>query len=813
MGMYLSAFYFTIIAFREYYALYVYHYGQNAFLNKAYTYLVQSGLPSEGTTARILLFGLLMGGIMMYRPTKKEDINRKKSILGFVISIGILFVSALIYGASLSGMWVSLTLLSCAYLGLMTFGMRLFQFLNFMNLADKDPFNDANETFEQTEERIDTPHSVNIPYAYTHKGKERKGWINFVNLFRSLLVIGTPGSGKSFSVIEEIMAQFINKKFAMVIYDFKFDTLTRKAYGYLQEAKKKHGDNSETPFPKLYRICFDDLRMTHKNNPMDPYRLTNQSDAIDTAATLMKNLNPEWIKRQDYFSRSAISYTGGCIWYLKKKSEETGNYICTPGHLAILTTVKIDILMEIMTKDVEVRQILVPFRDALEKEAMEQLSGQTSTVQISLSSMATKEIFYVMSGNDFSLDVNDPRYPKIVSLQNNPERKEVYSAPLGLYMNTILKQVNKPGKRPMALIIDEVPTLFIMLLRTIIDTGRENKIATILGLQSVGQLILDYGRELADVIYANCANVICGAAKGETARRLSELFGKIHQERISKNTSSSDVSTNWSTQMMELLPKSKIASMSTGHFAGLLADTFEHQIPEKKCYGQLLPDIAGKERAMRHELPIVNDFRPADYEKQFQTQIKLVRELELAKKSRSLLENDMGYIEFYGPHLDKVAKSSFSNGTKCRIFKSVVKELRLFEYKSSILELLKEGAGSAEWENLFGHIVEEFLVQTEIDRVTQAKFDQIISEVDELVKEEYKRSTGKELKSAIFDEKKINGEIAKSIDNSGAAVTEFMDNFEKELEDSEMNSLADLQEESEHIFEEKFSSYPIENFE
>ncbi|MDC6388837.1 type IV secretory system conjugative DNA transfer family protein [Maribacter sp. PR1] len=813
MGMYLSAFYFVIIAFREYYALYVYHYGQQPLLDKTYAYFVRSGLPTKGIMARMLLLGLLMGGIMIYRPIKKENIDRTKSVVGFIISLSILFISGLPYGASLSDMYITLMLLTCAYMGLMTYGMRLFQFLDFMNLAVKDPFNDANETFKQTEERIDTPHSVNIPYAYTHKGKQRRGWINFVNLFRSLLVIGTPGSGKSFSVIEEIMAQFIDKKFAMVIYDFKFDTLTRKANGYLQEAKKKQGDNSETPFPKLYRICFDDLRMTHKNNPMDPYRLTNQSDAIDTAATLMKNLNPEWIKRQDYFSRSAISYTGGCIWYLKKKSEETGNYICTPGHLTILTTVKIDILMEIMTKDVEVRQILVPFRDALEKEAMEQLSGQTSTVQISLSSMATKEIFYVMSGNDFSLDVNEPRYPKIVSLQNNPERKEVYSAPLGLYMNTILKQVNKPGKRPMALIIDEVPTLFIMLLRTIIDTGRENKIATILGLQSVGQLILDYGRELADVIYANCANVICGAAKGETARRLSELFGKIHQERISKNTSSSDVSTNWSTQMMELLPKSKVASMSTGHFAGILADTFEHQIPEKKCYGQLLPDIEGKERAMKHELPIVNDFRPADYKERFDAEMKLIRELELPKKTSLLFAREIGYIEFYGAHLDKVGKSSFTNGTKRRIFKSVVKELRLFEYKSSILELLNEGAGSLKWGKLFGHIIEEFLVQTEMDRVAQAKFDQIINEVDELVKEEYKRSTGKELKSAIFDEKKINGEIAKSLNNSETEVAEFMDNFEKELEDPEMSILADLEEESENIFEEKFSSHPIENFE
>ena len=813
MGMYLSAFHFAIILFREQYALYVFHHGHQAFFDAIHAFLLRSGLPSHGMVARLLLLGLLMGGIMMYRPVKKDGVDRKNNILGFLASLIFLFVSWWCYGTSELGMWASMVLLLLAYLGLMTYGMRLFQFLDFMNPAKEDPFNDTKETFEQTGNRIDTPYSANIPYTYSHNGKKRTGWINFVNLFRALLVIGTPGSGKSFSVIEEIMAQFIDKKFAMVIYDFKFDTLTRKAFGYLQEAIKKHGNDSEMPFPKLYRICFDDLRMTHRNNPMDPYGLVNQSDAIDTATTLMKNLNPEWIKRQDYFSRSAISYTGGCIWYLKKKSEETGKYLCTPGHLAILTTVKIDILMEIMTKDVEVRQILVPFRDALEKEAMEQLSGQTSTVQISLSSIATKEIFYVMSGNDFSLDVNDPRYPKIVSLQNNPERKEVYSAPLGLYMNTILKRVNKPGKRQMALLIDEVPTLFIMLLRTIIDTGRENKIATILGLQSVGQLILDYGRELADVIYDNCANIICGAAKGETAKRLSELFGKIHQEKVSKNMSSSDVSTNLSTQMMELLPRSKIASMSTGHFAGLVADTFEHQIKEKKCYGQVLPDIEGKHRAMKHGLPVVNDFRPENFEELFEAQLSIIWELELPRNAVDLFAKEIGYIEFYGTHLEEVAKNKFTNGTRSRIFKDVVRELRLFDFRDAILRLLDGNSRHADWNDLMAYIVEEFLVRTEMDRVAQAEFDKIIDEVDDLVKEEYKAITGKELKSAIFDETKINGEIAKAINNSEAAVEKFMDDFGNGLDESLSQSLAALQEETETNFGEEFSSYPIENFE
>lgn len=811
VGMYLSAFYFMIVLFMEYYALYVYHFGTTKMGNGLYGFLLRTGLPSGGFQGRFILLGLLMGGIMMYRPRKREGLNKKRVALGMLISMLLLIAPIALDRPTPLWLFFSMVCYFLSYFGLMTFGMELFSILKFTNLAKEDPFNDRNETFLQTEECLETPYSANIPYTYHHRGKSRKGWINFVNLFRALLVIGTPGSGKSFSVIEEVMAQFIAKKFAMVIYDFKFNTLTKKAYGYLQEAKEKLGDSTKVPFPKMYFICFDDLRRTHRNNPIDPYGLVNQSDAIDTAATLMKNLNPEWIKKQDYFSRSAISFTSGCIWYLKKKAEQTGQYICTPGHLALLTTVKIDVLMEIMMEDVEVRQILVPFRDALEKQAMEQLAGQTSTVQISLSSIATKEIFYVMSGNDFNLEVNDPKYPKIVSLQNNPARKEVYSAPLSLYMNTILKRINRPGRRHMALIIDELPTIFIMLLRTIIDTGRENMIATVLGIQSVGQLILDYGKELADVIYDNCANIICGAAKGETAKRLSELFGKIHQEKVSTNTNSSDVSTNLSTQLLELLPKSKIASMSTGYFAGLTADTFENQIQEKKCYGLLHPNIEAKKRAMAHMLPIVNEFKPNDYQEQHREYMGLVKDLDMVRHMAVLFDRESNYLNFYGELLDGVALKNYKNVTQRTLFKDLVRNLKLYDFRDQYLMATEKENTKKALHHFLDEVIEEYLVRREMDRVSQEVFDKIIQEVDSLVKVEYKAITGKELEKVIFDEKKINGEIAKSISRSKTEVAEFYDQWGKGLDEQTAQALASLRDESENQDGETFSTYPIEN--
>jgi len=212
-------------------------------------------------------------------------------------------------------------------------------------------------------------------------------------------------------------------------------------------------------------------------------------------------------------------------------------------------------------------------------------------------------------------------------------------------------------------------------------------------------------------------------------------------------------------------------------------------------------------------LPVVKDFKPENFGELFQAQMKLIEELDLQKNVSGLFTKEIGYIEFYGTRLEETAKNAFTNGTKRRIFKDVVKELRLFDFRDTILELLESNSVHSEWNHLFEHIVEEFLVRTEMDRVAQAEFDKIINEVDSLVKEEYKAVTGKELKSAIFDEKKINGEIAKAINNSEAAVEKFMDDFGNGLDESLSQSLAALQEETEYDFGEEFSSYPIENFE
>ena len=634
-AMLLSVAVFAIIGFMAYYPMLRSHQWDSGLFNLGYRFLsrfegLQKPLPGRG-----LLLMCILGAVMLYNPRKREGKTFGTGFLYFGLGVVLLLLTGH-FTPYRQGplLWSSLTLYIFGFVFAVSGAVHLFQVMDYGNEAEDDPFNDRNETFRQTEKRVDTPYSVNIPYEYRYKGKMRKGWINFVNLFRALLIIGTPGSGKSFALIEEILEQFIEKGFTLLIYDFKFDTLSKIAYNYwMRKRERLLASNSDelAEMPEFYTLSFDDIEKSHRCNPIDPYLMRNQTDAADAATIIMKNLNKDWIKRSDFFSKSAISFVSGLIWYLKKKSEETGRNICTLPHVITLSTVNIEYLLAIMLQEVEVRSLMIPFKDAMERQAGQQLAGQTASAQISLSMLANKEIYYIMTGNDFRLDLNNPKRPKIVCIQNNPDRSEVYAAPIGLYINKILQVVNKPGGRPLGLILDELPTVFIMGLRKIIDTGRSHYVATVLGIQSITQLIADYGRELAEVIFDNCSNVFSGAAKGETARRISDIFGRIHQEKKSKTISNNDTTLNMSTILSELLPKSKITSMSTGHFGGIVADTFENPIKQKLCFGLLRPNMESKRIQGKYNIPGHTDFRVKNHGQLVNDKLKLMQTLDFYK--------------------------------------------------------------------------------------------------------------------------------------------------------------------------------------
>ncbi len=817
-AMLISTTLFMAIGFLDYYAVMRYHQWDGKLTQIVYGFLSRFEILRQPYHGKLLLLMIITGSVLLYNPKKKEGKSLAKGVFLYAMGCCLLLLPDAFKYTTITTAWSSLSIYFLGFVFSLSGAVHLFQVLNFNNPAKSDPFNDENETFLQMEERIDTPYSVNIPYEYRYKKKIRQGWINFVNLFRALLIIGTPGSGKSFALIEEIIEQLTNKLFTLLIYDFKFDTLSKITYNYWLRKKEQLKNEPEklSLLPDFYVICFDNVEKSHRCNPINPYLLKSQTDASDAATIIMKNLNREWIKRNDFFSKSAISFVSGLIWYLKKKSEEKGINICTLPHVIILSTINIEYLLQIMLEDIEVRSLMIPFKDALEREAVQQLAGQTASAQISLSMLANKEIFYIMTGNDFQLDLNNPKKPKILCIQNNPDRSEIYSAPIGLYINKILQVVNKPGGRPLGLILDELPTIFIMGLRKIIDTGRSHYVATILGIQSISQLIADYGKELAEVIFDNCSNVFSGAAKGDTAGRISEIFGKIHQEKHSKTITRSDTTTNISTAMSEILPKSKITGMSTGHFGGIVADTFENQIKNKLCYGLVKPNMQSKKIQGKFDIPIINDFKLADHDESVATTMQQLQELDFYTKIRQLDFLQIDYIDFYNTYLSKFKAIDKLNPDLQGLFIDMVGELNLFDHLQTIKELANDKDSNRKLKNFIFELVDRMLIQKEIDRILTDNFVDVIKDIDTLVRDEYYEITGEHLESAIFDRDKVGDEVDEAIDKERSLSYHYVHQLENES--SEEKATFDRSDtfEDANLFNYNnddnmyYSSYPVE---
>lgn len=559
----------------------------------------------------LLVLGI---GVVAYYPRKQMDgkyaLPWPQMLFGLIAYIGGQKVSVIL-PLDVPILWTELALKLSGLLALLLVGVRLRRLWHGKGLLE-DRFNHENETFAQSYPKLEMPYSINIPYRYRHQGRERKSWINLINPFRSTMVIGTTGSGKSFGVIEEILRQWIEKGYPLALYDFKFPTQSQIAYNYLQWYATNYGTA-----PGFYVINLDDPAHSHCCNPLDTQYLEKQQDAINMAIALLYNINRKWVeKKGEFFVDSPIVYVAALIWYLKLASEKTGKYLCTLPHVLVLAQQSPEPLFELLQSEPEVKLLINTFKDALDLSAMEQLAGQTGSANIGLSQLVSKELFFIMGRNNFSLRMNDPMAPKLICFGNHPARKEAYSAPLGVYLSTLVREVNRQGQLPSALFLDELPTLYILGLDDFIATVRSNKVATIMGIQNLAQLARDYGQRVADAIAEISGNIIVGQVTFGTAKKISELFGKIKQQRQSVNTGHRQQSINVSTQLDALLPPSKLAQLSQGSFAGILADSHALPLPNKLFHGKTVMDMELKAKQEELELPLIHDFRPEGLEGQ-----------------------------------------------------------------------------------------------------------------------------------------------------------------------------------------------------
>ena len=492
--------------------------------------------------------------------------------------------------------------LTAGYLALLMSGLWMSRLYRH-NLME-DVFNMENESFMQETRLMENEYSVNLPTRFYYKKRWNNGFVNIVNIFRACMVIGTPGSGKSYAIVNSYIRQLIAKGFAIYIYDYKFDDLSTIAYNSLL----KNMDKYEVK-PRFYVINFDDPRRSHRYNPINPEFMTDISDAYEASYTIMLNLNRTWIEKQgDFFVESPIILLAAIIWYLK--IYKNGIY-CTFPHAVELLNKPYSDLFTILTSYPELENYLSPFMDAWKGNAQDQLQGQIASAKIPLTRMISPQLYWVMTGNDFSLDINNPKEPKLLCVGNNPDRQNIYSAALGLYNSRIVKLINKKKQLKCAVIIDELPTIYFRGLDNLIATARSNKVGVLLGFQDFSQLTRDYGEKESKVIQNTVGNIFSGQVVGETAKTLSERFGKVLQQRQSVSINRQDVSTSINTQLDSLIPASKIANLSQGTFVGAVADNFDERIEQKIFHAEIVVDhtkISAEEKAYQ-KIPVINDFK------------------------------------------------------------------------------------------------------------------------------------------------------------------------------------------------------------
>lgn len=577
-----------------------------------------TGLFSKPIWSKLVSFGLLAISCLGIRGVKAEKITWRKISAFLILGLALFFFNGFLIKISnllilkSSGYMLSL---AAGYIFLLKAGLWMSRLIKHSLM--EDVFNLENESFMQETRLMENEFSVNLRTRFEHKGKTYNGWINVVNPFRASIVLGTPGSGKSYAIINNYIKQQIEKGFSMYIYDFKFDDLSIIAYNTLKKNTKKY----EHP-PKFYVINFDDPERSHRCNPISPEFMTDIADAYESAYTIMLNLNKTWIQKQgDFFVESPIILLTAIIWYLK--IYKNGKY-CTFPHAIEFLNKKYANIFTILTSYRELENYLSPFIDAWEGGAQDQLQGQIASAKIPLSRMISPQLYWVMSGNDFTLDINNPKEPKILCVGNNPDRQNIYSAALGLYNSRIVKLINKKGRLKSAVIIDELPTIYFRGLDNLIATARSNKVAVCLGFQDFSQLNRDYGDKEAKVVMNTVGNIFSGQVVGETAKTLSERFGKVLQKRQSMTINRQDKSTSINTQMDTLIPASKISNLTQGVFVGAVSDNFDERIEQKIFHAEIVVDKekVAKETAAYQPIPVITNFTDEDGKNHLQEEIE-----------------------------------------------------------------------------------------------------------------------------------------------------------------------------------------------
>ncbi len=566
--------------------------------------VAKTGLFNNFYQSKLMSLIFLLISLLGARGRKDDMINPSKvwtyTLLGLIIYFSSGFILTLSIPTETQAL-IYMIVTSVGYLLTLAGGTMLSRIFK-VKLSNQNVFNKDNETFPQQEKRLENEYSINLPARYKDKNKIKDSWINFINPMRGLLVMGSPGSGKSYFIIQHIIKQHLEKGFSMLVYDFKYPDLSLITYNHYLKNRNKFSVS-----PAFYLINFDDLSRSSRCNPLDPIFMTDITDAVESARTIMLGLNRDWIRKQgDFWVESTISFLTAIIWFLRRFQD--GKY-CTLPHAIELMQVPYDRLFPVLGTEKEISTYINPFVSAHATHTTDQLEGQIGGAKIAIARLSAPSLYYALSGNEFTLDINNPKEPKILCIANNPQKKEVYGAVLSLYISRLTKQINKANQLKSSLIFDEFPTIYFNSIDSLIATARSNRVATTISVQDYSQLKSEYSRDQAEVIINIVGNVISGQVSGDTAKFLAERFGKILQQRESLSINSTETSVSRSMQLEMAIPASKIASLSSGEFVGMVSDNPDQEIELKTFHSKIVNnhEELAKERVSYKSIPMIRE--------------------------------------------------------------------------------------------------------------------------------------------------------------------------------------------------------------
>jgi len=449
----------------------------------------------------------------------------------------------------------------------------------------KDRWNTDEESFDQNRELIQTETSVNIPYLFRWKKKNNAGWIN-IDPFRGSLIIGPPGSGKTFGLINPAIRQMIAKNFCCCIYDFKFPALGEIAYYHYLMKKQKDKKYKHN----FFVINLNEVEKSKRCNPFKKDYIATLADAQEIAEAMVSSLQKGGSGSggsEQFFTQSAINFLSSCIYFFAEY--DNGRFSSLPHILSFINHSYQEIFDTLFSNE-ELASLLSPFKTAYDNQAFDQLEGQIGTLKIFLSRLATKESFWIFTGDEIPLKITDRSNPSIIILASDPSTQDINSALYSAILNRLTRLINDKGNLPGAIIADEFPTIYIHKIDNVVATARSNRVAVVLGMQEIPQLKQFYKREVAETISAVAGNIFAAGARDKnTLDWLNKLFGKIKQKSQSISISNGQTNLSIQEKMDFMIPAGKIASLRTGEIVGMVARNEQSDTSEYKSSA-----VAGK---------------------------------------------------------------------------------------------------------------------------------------------------------------------------------------------------------------------------